>query len=91
MKKFTAVAAAVLFALGGATACASDDPGINGTIESKYIEDFTEYTLVVKADNGDVHHFQVESSQWYSFAPNAQGGYGQRINTNQLLAPAEDD
>lgn len=37
---------------------------VTGTVKDKYIEDFTEPTVVVQEADGDVHHFTIEMNEW---------------------------
>lgn len=57
---------AVIAALAG---CTVAKPTVTGTVRDKYIEDFTEYTLVVEESNGTKHHFEVEEETWRQMQP----------------------
>lgn len=72
------VAAALLL-----TGCGTTLP-ITGTVKSKYIEDFTEYTIVVAADNGDEHHFTIDDDQWRLIA------VGSRVVSTELQESIDD-
>jgi hypothetical protein len=82
-KKLAAVTATVALGLS-LFGCAEAPTPVVGVIEGKYIEDFTEPTIVMKADNGDVHHFTVEWSQY------ARVQQGQRFSSADLQQPADD-
>lgn len=79
-KKLTVGAVAALLLLTGCTTA----PPVTGTVKAKYIEDFTEYTLVVTADNGDEHHFTIEEDQWRAIA------VGTKVSSADLQEPADD-
>lgn len=59
------VSLGIVAALLGAGACTQAEPVVvSGTITDKYIEDFTEFQLVMKEANGTVHHFEVTGEEW---------------------------
>lgn len=67
-------------------ACAPAIPEVTGTISDKYIEDWTEYTIVLKQDGtGTLYHFEVEDDQWQAVK------VGDRFSSTQLQTPSEDD
>jgi hypothetical protein len=89
MKKTLAAVGMALAVILSTSACAQER--VQGVLVSKYIEDHTEYTLVVMEDGGDVHHFTVDEAQWRKFVPAADGTYNHiRIDSSTLEAPSED-
>lgn len=82
-KKILAIGAALAFALT-LGACGEAAEPVNGTITGKYIEDFTEPTLVMKGDDGNDHHFTVEWDQYNRIQVN------QRFSSADLEQPADD-
>jgi len=95
MKKL--LTAVFLVAAGlGLSAC-TPPPPMEGTITGKYIEDFTEHTVIfVERGTGDVHHFQVELNQWNSFTSTEKNPDGSMklnipFNTRNLQQQTETD
>jgi hypothetical protein len=84
MKKIlTAVVTGLVVALS-TSACGADAPPITGKITEKYIEDFTENTIVLTDAEGTNWHFAVEADQWNSVK------VGDAFSTDQLDQPADD-
>jgi len=88
MKIKTIIAGAALgvAAVLGVGACTTAIPEVTGTIDSKYIEDWSEHTIVLKQDGtGTLYHFEVEDDQWQAVK------VGDRFSSTQLQTPTEDD
>jgi hypothetical protein len=81
-KRLAAIGTAIVLGLGLA-ACSPAEP-VSGTIKGKYVEDFTEPTLVMTGDDGNEHHFTVEWDQYRRVA------VGQRFSSADLEQPADD-
>jgi hypothetical protein len=65
VRKIVLVLGLALSGLLTMSAFSCEAQSVTGVVEEKYIEDFTEPTLVVKEDGtGEVHHFTVDSEVW---------------------------
>jgi hypothetical protein len=84
MKKFLAAVGMCLAVALSTSACGTEVEPITGTIDGKYIEDFEENTIILKADDGTLYHFAVEADQWNALK------VGDRFSTAQLDQPADD-